>query len=51
MFNPEKQVELKTIIRRAEMADVPLILDLLSKNLAKKTIRDAERHLNNEKLK
>ena len=46
-----------------EMADVLFVLiclanqtgidltDALSKNLAKKTIRDAERHLNNEKLK
>jgi len=46
-----------------EMADVLFVLiclanqtgidltDALSKNLAKKTIRDANRHLNNEKLK
>jgi NTP pyrophosphatase (non-canonical NTP hydrolase) len=46
-----------------EMADVLFVLiclanqtgidltDAISKNLAKKTIRDADRHLNNEKLK
>lgn len=35
MFNPEEIPEPKTILRRAEMVDAPLILDLLSKNLAK----------------
>ncbi len=33
MFNPEKPIQEKTIIRRAELMDIPLIRNLLQNNL------------------
>jgi len=40
MYNPEKVNEKESIIRRAEIIDIPLIFDLLKKNLHKNLTED-----------